>query len=77
MYDVMPDPWQRVLDPTGVQIGGANCRKVDRCHSHSNMTISSCFLLYSIGAIGYGECSREVCVVVDTSLLEVCLQICE
>ena len=24
MYDIVPDPWQRLFDPTGVQIG-ANC----------------------------------------------------
>ena len=77
MYDVMSDPWQRVFDPAGVQIGGADCRKVNRCYSHSDMAISSYFMLHSIGAIIYGECSREVCVVVDTSLLEVCLQICK
>ena len=73
MYAVVPNPRQRVLNPAGVEIGGANGREVDRSYSHPDMAIPSCPVLYSIGAIIYGECSRKVCVVVDTSLLEVCL----
>ena len=77
VYTVVPNPRQRVFDPTGVEVGGAYSRKVDRSYSHPYVAITACPLLHSIGTIIYGQGSRKVCVVIDTSLLEVCLQICE